>query len=309
MGFSSKAAELTKLLQNGGGLVEDATSALVLTLEQQSEYLSLLPEVCSDVAKRARVLFPLTARGRTSDGCGSYGRQFRDKMDRSTSREPEWYARLAEKFAMDLSSLLDDAPAAAAAELLLECAAAVRSANLSLMVERGEVEGDLDELGAVMRVCAPYATQPCVLSAMKQHARLLYTSLAALDKEIGVTSTKLYDAKLVLSAAARIAVEQRATDDADFAAFGLASDCLQIVDQELFYDLTMFLLTLHRSRRDRRAWRHSKSEGALHILSRTRLPPRTLILSDAGVDPNEDDIAAIMIWINLQLLSHGLVSL
>ena len=91
-------------LKAGGGLVEDASAACLFSVSEQQLYLQTLPPLARGVAMRSRVTFPFTARGRTDDGCGAYGRQFRDTHDKPTRRSTEWYASLALDYAEALAA-------------------------------------------------------------------------------------------------------------------------------------------------------------------------------------------------------------
>jgi hypothetical protein len=79
------------------GIVDDASAALIVGIDEHLTYISLLPRSAQLAAKQSRVAFPLTARGQTRDGAGSYGRQFRDKDDEPTIRKREWFVDLADR--------------------------------------------------------------------------------------------------------------------------------------------------------------------------------------------------------------------
>jgi len=156
VGPSPAGAELTAVMQRAG-IVEEASSALTLTIEEQSTYFDLLPDCARHVALESRVAFPLTARGKTEDLAGSYGRQFRDSQGKPTHRPKAWYVRLATEYASELSRVGGDGPAAAA--VLRALAAALEAADLEALAAQGRVVSEtMDTLGALLYVCDPFMT-------------------------------------------------------------------------------------------------------------------------------------------------------
>ena len=179
-------------LRSLGGLVEANTAACVFTTQQQQEYLAALPELARQVAMRSRVAFPFTALGKTSDGCGLYGRQFRDQADRPTMRNAAWYADLAERYAEALQPLSSSA-ASVMRNLQPHCELTVASADA------------VAELEATLATCAQHVDAD-VVDVPHAHAALLFPLLVEADRTVGVGATKIYDAKLALSMIARQAV-------------------------------------------------------------------------------------------------------
>lgn len=298
VGPSAAAAELTGRLR-AAGHVEDASSALTLTLEQQRQYLALLPACARHVALESRVAFALTARGKTDDQAGSYGRQFRDAAGKPTVRSKEWYIRLVQAYAAELCGLGPDG--ALAASKLQALGGALAKADLKAMAGSASCSGN-DPLAALMSVCETHMTAD-VVATIKRHAEQLAPVLFGLDAEVGVTGTKLYDGKLVLSFLARIAVRQL---DIPFSDFGLAADGAAIVDEALVRDLIFVLMTLHQPASKRYtppAGEHGlRVRRALEALASLPALGSTLMLCDTGADPNEDDLCAIFMMINTCLL-------
>lgn len=389
IGFSEKAAELTRWLQDrasqankasppqaaqglvrGQGIVEDASVALVVNLEEHATYLGLLPRTAQLAAKQSRVAFPLTARGRTSDGAGSYGRQastaetplrhtplrdtgstgppdalalalpnpsfahtrqFRDAEERPTTRERGWFIRLAEAYARELGKSHPES-----AQRLAELADALLHADLSAMAEAGEVKGDKDELGALLQVCDEFV-RPEVVAAMHASAERLFHILIKCDAEVGVVQSKIYDAKrvlpmaaagagwsalpsppavvgdrLALSMAVQLAVE--AGLPAGYGEFGLGEPdergMSAVCDRPLVRDLVFTLMSLHKDKDKGRYVPQDEElrrrvDAALNCLQRLPVRMRQLMICDTGVDPNEDDLVAIMMVANINLLCEG----
>lgn len=300
VGSSPAAAELTTVMTEAG-IVEDASSALTLTLKEQQVYLDLLPPCAKHVALESRVAFALTARGKTDDGAGSYGRQFRDGTGKPTVRPKEWYVRLAKAFAAKLALAGGEGPAAAAK--LQALAKALEHADMDRLASEGKVISETrDALGALLCVCEPHMTADLV-ATLKAHAEDLAPVLLSLDAEVGVTGTKLYDGKLVLSFFARMAVRELRLTYADF---GLGPDGSSVVDRELVRDIILVLMSLHRPASKRYTPPSAQAMTCVrHVLDVFGALPfhgSTLMLCDTGVDPNEDDLCAIMMVINVYLL-------
>ena len=304
----------------GGGLVEDASAAAVFTTEQQQTYMTILPPLAASVAMRSRVTFPLTARGSTGDGCGPYGRQFRDAHDQPTRRSVGWYADLTAAYgaALDASargSKGRGASATPAADRAARAEAAAAMRRLAAALGALPSRASLDR---VLACCADHVNAS-VIDTLRDHASVLYPLLVAADRQVGVVATKIYDAKLTLSTIARHAA---AHGVAPLAAFGLADDGSATNDAELMRELLLTLMSLHlpaaasggasalSSASGGVRYRSRTHAGAidalLGVLAASRLPPLSeLYLCDTGVDPNEDDLAAILVRINVNLLIDG----
>ena len=98
-------------------LVSDAAAALTVSLAEYEVYMGVLPHAAQLMAKQSRVPFPFTAKGKTADGCGPYGRQFRDETNAPTKRRAAWYASLAAEYADTLATLKDSAALEASAAI------------------------------------------------------------------------------------------------------------------------------------------------------------------------------------------------
>ena len=327
-------------LRAGGGLVEDASSACVFSLAEHATYMASLPELARAVAMRSRVAFPFTARGDTADGCGSYGRQFRNGSDRPTRRAIEWYAALADEYAAVLEATCDGEKRDAArrrrmaAEVMQRLALALHSeAEVwrrkadragkapTVRKRRGTPERDatasgVAELNAILSVCSAHVNDG-VVEVLREHAPSLHPLLVAADARVGVESTKVYDAKLVISTIARQAASEGVLP---LSAWGLGADGSSIVDNDLMREIIMALLTLHLPTAGSSAGSGGKAtryestthaEAVRHVLRTlhtTRLPfQHELYLVDTGADPNEDDVAAILVRVNASLLMEGRV--
>lgn len=76
VGSGAEADALTSFVKaQPRGIVEDARSALVASLDQHERYMAALPHRARAEALKSRVVFPLTAKGDTSDGAGSCARR------------------------------------------------------------------------------------------------------------------------------------------------------------------------------------------------------------------------------------------
>jgi len=314
IGFGEAAEELTDYLQasagDGDGIVENATAALVITLEEHQTYMNLLPRSAQLAAKQSRVAFPLTARGHTKEGAGSYGRQFRDKDDQPTIRNRHWFSELADRYAAELGW-----SNRGAAKNLEKLSKELLEVDLQWMVSNGEVIGDLNELGAILKVCDQFV-KPEVVAAMHSSAERLYPILVKCDEAVGVTQSKIYDAKLVLSLVVKRVIDAGlllSGVPATYSDFGLEEPTrcgmMLVAERELVRDLIFVLMSLHRpsgglympcsdSLR-------SRVRNLLKLLARLPVLRAGLMLCDTGVDPNEDDLAAIMMVVNLNLLANG----
>jgi len=119
---------------------------------------------------------------------------------------------------------------------------------------------------------------------------------------VGVTSTQLYDGKLVLS---YLALRARGATGAPCAVFGLSADGSGIVDRPLVRDLIFVLMSLHLPRGQRHAPATAELEAkvaaAIDALRRPEmLKGCTLMLCDTGADPNEDDLCAVLVLLNVR---------
>jgi hypothetical protein len=172
----------------------------------------------------------------------------------------------------------------------------------------GENHPRAGELAAVIDVCKGRVSEAAT-DALHRHADLLYPILVELDVEVGVVKTKIYDAKLALSAIARDALNAGAVDG--FASFGLAADGRTVADASLLRELLFTMMALHRPPAERyRSATHGREVRALLEKVR-RLTPHAsvLYLVDTGADPNEDDMAALMVQLNWTLLATGQLEL
>jgi hypothetical protein len=316
VGFGPAATALTQFLQEEmrpPGIVDDASAALIVGIDEHRTYISLLPRSAQLAAKQSRVAFPLTARGQTRDGAGSYGRQFRDKDDEPTMRKREWFMDLAGRYTKELSSSHRQA-----AETLAGVTEALRVADLEAMVEEGDVIGDPNELGAILRVC-DQVCKPEVIAAMHSSADRLFPILVQCDEAVGVVQSKIYDAKLVLSFAAKRAIDAGCTTPdgapATYATFGLATPerpggKSMVSNRELVRDLVFVLMSLHRQPGDGLYLPpgdgvRAQVISAIAVLAQLPVLREGLMICDTGVDPNEDDLTAIMMVCNLNMLAEG----
>ena len=185
------------------------------------------------------------------------------------------------------------------------------------MVSAGQVQGDRDELGALLQVCDEFV-RPEVVASMHTSAERLFPILVACDAKVGVVQSKIYDAKLVLSMVAKRAVEAGLRggggEPATYAAFGLGepdadTGKVPVEDRELVRDLVFTLMSLHRETSEglylppaQTRWR---VRAALALCKQLPVLKKGLMICDTGVDPNEDDLGAIMIVANLNLLAGG----
>ena len=185
------------------------------------------------------------------------------------------------------------------------------------MVSAGQVQGDRDELGALLQVCDEFV-RPEVVAAMHTSAERLFPILVACDAKVGVVQSKIYDAKLVLSMVARRAVEAGLRggggEPATYAAFGLGkpdadTGKVPVEDRELVRDLVFTLMSLHLEATEglylppaQTRWRVL---AAIAVCKQLPVLKKGLIICDTGVDRNEDDLSAIMMVANLNLLPGG----
>ena len=302
------AALILQQLHANGGLVEANAAACVFSTEQQEEYLASLPLPAQQVAMRSRVAFPFTARGKIDDGCGSYGRQYRDRNDRPTKRPATWYADLASQYALVLRSTPPrggEVDAVGTAVALERLADALRAAKMP-------ANDDATALGATLDICARHVG-PTAVATLRDCAAALFPLLVQADRAIGVEATKIYDAKLVLSMVVRRAVAAGITS---YAAWGLREpDGSAVADHGLVHAAVMTLMTCHLPASDDGGGpvRFESPEYGAHLRALVRalveaplrLGPKVLFLCDTGADPNEDDLAAILLHVNVNLLLEG----
>jgi len=278
------------------GVVEESKHALVLTIEQHAKYMLLLPRGAQVEAKKSRVAFPLTAKGKTDDGAGSYGRQFRDKDDKPTTRDKPWFLELMDKYANQL-----DQSSTVMAEAMRIAKQKLAAADVPKLVAEGAGK---DELDALLNFLVPFMTSELV-GAMHAAAHELYEILVKMDEKVGVTSSKIYDAKLVISAIARRAVEHKGAP-LTYADFGLNGDGRTIANSKRLLEIMCVMMSLHRPPKQRHKCETPDEESHVRrVLSAlTQLAPykNVLMLVDTGTDPNEDDVAAIMLVVNYNLL-------
>jgi hypothetical protein len=208
-----------------------------------------------------------------------------------------------------------------AAETLSGVTEALRVADLEAMVEEGDVIGDPNELGAILRVCDQFC-KPEVIAAMHSSAERLFPILVQCDEAVGVVQSKIYDAKLVLSFAAKRAIDAGCTTDsgalATYATFGLAAPerpggKSMVANRELVRDLVFVLMSLHRQPGEGLYLppddgMRAQVSTAIGVLAQLPVLKEGLMICDTGVDPNEDDLTAIMMICNLNLLSQGKLS-
>eukprot|EP00658_Telonema_sp_P-2_P025238 TRINITY_DN20164_c0_g1_i2.p1 TRINITY_DN20164_c0_g1~~TRINITY_DN20164_c0_g1_i2.p1 ORF type:complete len:325 (-),score=49.66 TRINITY_DN20164_c0_g1_i2:124-1098(-) len=280
------------LAQAGARLVEDASAALTLSLRERSVYVASLPAAAQSVCLRSRVAFPFTSRGSNTDGCGAYGRQFRDGEGRATRRSKRWYVELMKKYAVVLEHH--------------GCTATARELQQLATEMGGRV--DLDSHEEVMQYMVARVSEGMV-AEIRREAGVLHPVLEEMDASVGVLGTKLYDAKLVLSAIAIQAADSGVQDAVRV--FGFELDSSTIADAVLVHDVIMSLMTLHLDdrRRYRSCTRTQEVRVALEIVKGLVPVGRELFLCDTGADPNEDDVAAILVRVNANLLADGTLDL
>lgn len=152
-------------------------------------------------------------------------------------------------------------------------------------------------LEAILDVLAPHMTG-AVVQDMHEIAEHLYPILVSMDASVGVVSSKIYDAKLVISAIARRVASL------PYAAWGLAPDGCGVANDKLLFEVMLAFMSVHRASPDDL---HGAARQVLRAVPGSAPFRRTLFVCDAGTDPNEDDIAAAQILINYNLLATGAI--
>ncbi len=316
-GFGEEPKILDELLRSKGQISENTTCALVINIDEHKEYLALLPPTAQRVAMESRVAFPFTQAGRLTDDHGPYGRQFIDINGDKTFRNNEWFMSLARLFA----DALERKNESLAANKLRDLAKALL-----------ELTREQFELTATMRICiAHVGNETGVPDVMRKHADVLFPILVDADRGVGVVQTKIYDAKLVLSMMARRAnmehekiknkikdekIKNKIKDETrkeiviSYAGFGLLerdeNGCLHIEDPALVRDIVFTLMSLHRGADIYipAADTFERVKNAVECFRAMDLLENGLMICDTGADPNEDDLAAIMMVMNLNRLAE-----